>query len=322
VIVPYLTLAALLLVVGVALCAGVVYLLARSLAMPPRMTDGKAAWVLKRLSPGDLGLPFEEVSFTVRDERTGQPLRIASWWMPHPQAQGRCVVLIHGYADAKVGSIAWAPTWHALGWNILAVDLRAHGESGGHYCTGGYFERDDVSQVINLLRAGRPEETRRLLLFGASFGAAVAVAVAAQRDDVDAVVLDSPVPDFAEGAMLQMNLLGAPGGLLRRWAVRWAEHMTGATYADVRMLTLLPRLTCGVMVIGPERDPLLDGGNREALRVALDARPPDAGPAEFWHVNGAAHLMPLPADPLEYRRRLGDFIARLPARSGDLSHVT
>jgi hypothetical protein len=169
----YLVLALLLAGVGVALAAAVVCLLARSLAMPPRMSDGKAAWVLRRLSPADLGLPFEETAFDVRDAADpagGRTLRIAGWWIPHPHARGRCVLLLHGYADAKVGAIAWAPTWYALGWNVLAIDLRAHGESAGRFCTGGFFERDDVGQVIDQLRAARPEQTRQLALFGASLG--------------------------------------------------------------------------------------------------------------------------------------------------------
>src|SRR5262245_33990196 len=104
---------------------------------PPRMTDGKAAWVLKRLSPGDLGMRFELAQFSVRDERSRRRINIAGWWIGHPNAGGRCVVMIHGYADAKVGVLAWAPTWHALGYNICAIDLRAHGESGGTFTTGG-----------------------------------------------------------------------------------------------------------------------------------------------------------------------------------------
>jgi pimeloyl-ACP methyl ester carboxylesterase len=303
--VSYLTLAGVLVGVLALMCAAVVVLLARSLVRPPRMTDGKAAWVLKRLSPGDLGLRFEEVSFDVRDARTAgqQTIRIAGWWIPHPGADGRTVILLHGYADAKVGAIAWAPTWHKLGWNILAIDLRAHGESGGVYCTGGYFERDDVSQVIDQLRARRPGDTRRLAIFGASFGAAVTVATAALRDgDVDALVLDSPVPDFGVAAALQMDRLGAPIGMLRTTAVRLAQGMTGAKYDDVRLLDLLPALRCPVLVIAPELDPLLGDDVAAKLKAAL----PAAG--EYWSVPETGHLMALVADADDYAARLGRFL--------------
>src|SRR5688500_5458388 len=57
-----------LLAIGVLLTAATVFLMAWPLLRPPRMTDGKAAWLLRRLSPGDLGLPYEDVSFPVRDE--------------------------------------------------------------------------------------------------------------------------------------------------------------------------------------------------------------------------------------------------------------
>jgi pimeloyl-ACP methyl ester carboxylesterase len=301
-LVSYLTLAGVLIGVLVMTCAALVLLLARAMVRPPRMSDGKAAWVLKRLSPGDLGLQFEEVSFDVRDARTGQAIRIAGWWIPHAEAGGRTVILLHGYADAKVGAIAWAPTWHKLGWNILAIDLRAHGESGGDYCTGGFFERDDVSQVIDQLRARRPAETRRLALFGVSFGAAVAVATAALRDDVDAIVLDSPVPDFAVAAALQMERLGAPVGAVRRTAVRLAQSMTAADYDAVRLLDLLPKLRCPVLVIAPEFDALLKDGFADRLKAAL---PPTGA---YWHVPETGHLMALVADADEYAARLERFL--------------
>jgi pimeloyl-ACP methyl ester carboxylesterase len=302
-LVSYLTLAGVLLAVLLLACAATVVLLARSLVRPPRMTDGKAAWVLKRLSPGDLGLRFEEVGFDVRDARSGQRIRIAGWWIPHAGADGRTVILLHGYADAKVGAIAWAPAWHKLGWNILAIDLRAHGESGGDHCTGGFFERDDVSQVIDQFRARRPNETRRLAIFGVSFGAAVAVAAAAIRDDVDALVLDSPVPDFSVAAALQMERLGAPIGIVRALAVRLAQNMAGADYDAVRLVDWLPTLRCPVLVIAPGLDPLLAEDSAAKLKAAL----PPGG--TYWSVPETGHLMALVADADEYVAQLDRFLA-------------
>jgi pimeloyl-ACP methyl ester carboxylesterase len=275
------------------------------------MTDGKATWVLRRLSPGDLGLPFDTVTFTVRDERTGQPLRLAAWWIPNPRAEGRCVVLVHGYADAKVGAIAWAPLWHSLGFNVLAFDLRAHGESEGTFSTAGYYERHDLNAVINLIRAERAHDTREVILFGVSMGAAVVTAAAATRDDLAAVVLESPFADFRRTAMIHIDLLGMPGPLFQRAALRVAEWLSGADFDAVRPVDLIPRLRCPVMVVVPELDVLVAPNEVAALRSAVGARESLGGSAPdiFWLVPGAEHALPLEAVPAEYREQLSEFLS-------------
>src|SRR5205814_10156269 len=126
-----------------------------------------------------LGLPFEAISFRIRDSLTAELIDLAAWWIAHPMSGSRTVILVHGYADAKVGAIAWAPLFHSLGCNILAMDLRAHGESGGRFTTAGYRERHDLEQVIQQLRARYPSQTQQLVLFGASMGAGVVAATAA-----------------------------------------------------------------------------------------------------------------------------------------------
>src|SRR5689334_17501428 len=102
---PWFMLASVLLGTLLLLCGLLVVMMARTLLRPTRMTDARATWRLKRLSPRDLGLEFEETSFVVRDERTAGQLKIAAWWIPCPSAM-RTILLIHGYADAKVGAIA------------------------------------------------------------------------------------------------------------------------------------------------------------------------------------------------------------------------
>jgi hypothetical protein len=103
----WLRFAVILVALALLLAGGAVVGLALMLLRPPRMTDGVAVYRLRRLSPGDLGLAFEDINFIVRDENE-RPLRLAAWWIDNPHARGRCVVLLHGYADAKVGAIACA----------------------------------------------------------------------------------------------------------------------------------------------------------------------------------------------------------------------
>jgi pimeloyl-ACP methyl ester carboxylesterase len=317
----WISFAAVLLASGILAAATMIMLLARTLLRPTRMTDGKATWVLQRLSPGDLKLNFEELKFQVRDEQTGKPLAIAAWWIParsgYTSAGGggggagagttRTILLIHGYADAKVGAIAWAPTLHALGWNILAIDLRAHGESGGTLSTAGYWERHDVTQVINQFRAMRSRETQVFAIFGISLGAAVAVATAAMRDDIDAVILESPFADYRPAVAAHGKMRGLPGGWMRDTAIRLAELLSGADFRAVRPRDLIPKLTCPVMIVHAGQDPFIPPEDAAALAESLKSR----GNARdvLWSVPGAGHVLGLVAvGPDEYRARVARFL--------------
>jgi alpha-beta hydrolase superfamily lysophospholipase len=302
----FVTLVLMLLAAGLLAGLTAVFAMALSLLRPPRMTDGKATWVLQRISPGDLGLRFEETHFIVRDERDGRRLRLAGWWIPAAQRSDRCVILLHGYADAKVGAIAWAPLWHELGFNVLAIDLRAHGESTGTYCTAGFWERHDVSQVIDELRAVRPQETRQLVLFGVSMGAAVAAATAAMRTDLAAVVLESPFADFRHAAEAQMERLGAPGRPFGQLAFKLAQHITGCDFAAVRPVEMIRGIKCPLMVVAPDGDPMMTAEDQRAIEQAFRSR--DHSEADvLWPVQ-TGHLLALHAEPENYERRLRTFL--------------
>lgn len=302
------SLSVVLLVLGGLTAAGVVLLLADVLLRPPRMTDGKAIYRLGRLSPGDLGMAFELQPAAVRDRRTGRSVHLAGWWVPARTGSDRCAVLIHGYADAKVGAIAWAPVLHELGFNLYVPDLRAHGESGGRYCTGGRAEAEDVRQAIDDLLATRPDQTRRLSLFGVSMGAAVAAGVAADRDDVAAVMLESPFADYRRAVRAHLRLVGLPGGPLLTAALRWGEWLAGCRF-DVSPPALVRRLRCPVLAIVGAADPLLSSADVEAIRAAVVEQSATCPASRAWVVPDVGHLTALHERPAEYRDRVAAFVA-------------
>lgn len=282
--------------------------MAWALVHPPRMTDGKAIYILKRLSPQDLGLEFENLRFKVVDQHTHRPLNLAAWWIPAPEhaVQGRCVILVHGYADAKVGAIAWAPIFHELGYHVLAIDLRGHGESGGKATTAGYFERHDLNQVIDQLRQQYPKQTGSLVLFGISMGAAVVAATAAMREDLSAVILECPYADFRRAAAAHGHLMGLPLSRLQKYSIRMAQTLIGADFDEVRPVDSIRRIGCPLMVIQSGDDPLVGSAEMEAIKSALESRP--ANLTEYWRIDDAGHVLGMAADPREYSRRLQRFL--------------
>lgn len=307
-IVSYLALLLVLIAMGAVVFATIALVMAVALLRPPRMSDGRAVFIFKRLSPADLGLEFEEVTFSIRDERTHRPLDIAGWWMPHPSGGDRTVVLLHGYADAKIGAIAWAPLWHELGFHILAIDQRAHGESGGTFCTAGDWERHDLLAVLDRLRAQFPGQSRQIVLFGVSLGGATALAAAALQTshDIAAIVLESPPANFSRSAMTQMDRLGAPGAAFQRAALWLAQVIARCDFAAVRPIDLLEKVSPPVLIIAPLNDPMVSADDRAALQQALSARQRPATDA-YWPVD-AGHVLALEANPADYDQRLRQFI--------------
>lgn len=109
--------------------------------------------------------------------RAGSVDRIAVLLHPHPLYGGN----MHNkvvYAAAKALEEAG---WETLRFNFRGVD----GSSGTH--AGGVGEVEDARRALEFLRARRPE-ARRSLLFGFSFGAAVALRFAASGAGVDALI--------------------------------------------------------------------------------------------------------------------------------------
>ena len=305
IILKLLLLASVLALVGGIALAIIVWAMAIILLKPARMNDAKALLYLRRLSPSDLGLPFEEVFFQVRDAHTGRPMKLAAWWIAADKDSppGRTALVLHGYTDAKIGGIAWAPLFRSLGFNVLAVDLRAHGESDGRFTTAGFFEREDIRQVIDQLRGRWPAQSRRLVLFGASLGAAVACAVAAERDDLDALILECPFYDFPHALLSHASRLGVPGRRFQRVALRVSEFIAGIDYSKVRPIDMIPRITCPLWAIFACDDPFVPAGDRAALVEAVRQRG-----GQVWEVEAAYHIMGMIAEPAEYFRRMREFL--------------
>jgi alpha-beta hydrolase superfamily lysophospholipase len=245
----------------------------------------------------------------VRDEVSGGRLPFAAWWIPCPRSQGKCVVIVHGYADAKVGGIAWAPTWHALGWNVLAIDLRAHGESGGRNVTAGFHERHDLTQVIDQLRAEQPAETQTLARFGISLGAAVVLAASTLRDDLAAVVLECPFADYRHAVSNHSKIMGMPLHTLQPLAIRLAEWISQADFNAVRPIDLIGKCPAPLMIFQACNDPFV-ADDIPVIEAAMARREQSGMPTRFVAIPEAGHVMGICADLDSYREQLRSFLAQ------------
>jgi pimeloyl-ACP methyl ester carboxylesterase len=129
----------------------------------------------------------------------GVPL--AAWYIPRGPIEtgaggtgatspgaGPTIVLVHGGKTNKSGMLDYAAPLHA-DYNLLIVDLRNSGRSGGTTSTGGLREQGDLEAMLDWLE--RTKAPAWIAVVGNSNGAATALAEARTDPAVRALVLDS-----------------------------------------------------------------------------------------------------------------------------------
>ena len=127
-----------------------------------------------------------------------QGIWISSWWIPKETNKGT-ILLVHGFAMNKSMMLGRAKLYYNLGYNVLLMDLRARGESGGQSTTSGPEIRSDVMALIDYytdsLRDYGP-----LVLAGYSHGGRAVVFAAEERTQkVKAIILESIPYSLSEG---------------------------------------------------------------------------------------------------------------------------
>lgn len=126
-----------------------------------------AGWYWPRETPAEVGRDCDNARGIAGSSESSGLSGAAS----SPRDPGKTVLLVHGILDSAAGLAYLSEAYHRDGWNVCAIDLRAHGESEGRRLTMGVREARDLALWIECLieRYG----TNDLFLHGISLGGAV-----------------------------------------------------------------------------------------------------------------------------------------------------
>jgi pimeloyl-ACP methyl ester carboxylesterase len=171
-------------VIGAAIGAGMIlfYALAGYFGCADMFGD-HPRWRGMNRRPADFGLRSETVSFEAKD---GVPLK--AWWLPASGAPRAAVIVAHGIDHTRQVMLPRAEFLVRGGYDVLLVDLRGHGESGGTVVSPGFLEALDILGALRYVRSRGYKEPVALL--GVSYGAVASLIAAAESREIAAVIGD------------------------------------------------------------------------------------------------------------------------------------
>ncbi len=254
-------------------------------------------------SPADLGLRYEEAQFLTADRLT-----LRGWFLESPGARA-VVVLVHDLeatrTDVDRGLLDLSRDYVRRGYSVFTFDLRGHGESGGTRDTLGRDEKLDVAAAVACVRRRLPGVP--VILHGFGFGAAVALAAAANRADVTAVVADTAFPTMREYLHRRWRWLPSPALTV---VGRVARRLYGADIDALQPVAIVNRVGVPVLYVHNQGDPMLPPSCTLNLAAAsLNARD------RVWIASGSGHATGYREAPEAYVRRMTEFYDQvIPAR--------
>jgi len=247
--------------------------------------------IVSNLTPKDLGLNYEDVTFTTEDNVT-----LRGWFIHHKQAPQKTIIGLHGYPADK-GNILPVIAFLSQKYSLLLFDFRYLGASGGRYSTIGAEEIRDVRSAIAFLKSRGVKEVG---VWGFSMGAAVALMAAPNLPEIKAVVSESSYAqlDLMAPVLFQIPILRYPLAWLTGL---WARLFLGINLKKVSPKDSVKNLNIPVLIIHSKGDPLITFQHALLLQEALK----NNTKAEFWFHDDLFHAQ-LGAD---YQKRIGDFFA-------------
>ena len=223
------------------------------------------------------------------------------------------VLLFHGVSDNRTGILGHAEILLRHGYNIVMMDARAHGESGGTMATYGWKERYDTVAIADALCSS--ERVRHLGTLGVSMGAAIALQSGTVEPRIEGVVAEDPFANLREVSYDYAGLFLTPllGKTLFRPATMLAMHEIakegGFRPEDVSPEKAVAARAFPILLICGTRDRRIPCRHAERIYQAAP------GPKELWVVAGAGHAAALGYAPAEYENRVINFLASAFANS-------
>jgi dipeptidyl aminopeptidase/acylaminoacyl peptidase len=219
--------------------------------------------ILSSTTPAQFDLQYENISFYAKDNTL-----IKGWFIPSPKSHAKTIILLHGYPADK-GDILPSRLFLHKNYNLLFIDFRYLGQSGGNYTTVGQREVMDLLGAIAYLHQRHINEVG---VWGLSLGGAVALMTAEKSSAIRAIVSES---SYANLYLMLFEYYPTP---FFQYPLAWLTQLWAKLFLRIDINTVSPldsskKLKIPILLIHSEKDRVVPFSHALLLQQSLHNNP-------------------------------------------------
>ncbi|MCM0582936.1 alpha/beta hydrolase [Weissella diestrammenae] len=235
--------------------------------------------------------------------------KLVGYYTPATVKTTKTALVIHGFGVDHRAMAPYAAMFHQQGYNVLLLDNRAAGKSGGHYIGFGYLEAQDAKQWTQKIVAVQGQQTQ-IVVMGASLGGATTMMLSGMQPpkQVKAYVEDAGYASIHAELMYQAEqMYGLP-----KWIAKpllavvsgYSKLFAGYAYSQGNVTQYLAKNTRPMFFIHGANDTFVP------TRFINDNYQAQKGPKAKMIVKKAQHVQSYATDIKMYEQRVANFLAQ------------
>lgn len=231
-------------------------------------------------------------------------LKLVADYVPAKKKTGKTVVVAHGFMGKKEDQAQQIRMFHNLGYNVLAPDDRAHGQSEGKVIGYGWLDKDDYAKWINKVIKHNGKKSQ-IALYGVSMGGATVMMTSGINlpSQVKAIIEDCGYTSLKDELFYEAGVLykAPPVPLVR--ILSWvAIAKAGYNLYDASSVKQLQNNHLPVFFIHGDKDTFVP------TKMVYKNYHATKGPKKLWVAKNAKHAETFKDYPKEYERKVEKFL--------------
>ncbi|OBA04359.1 hypothetical protein A9D36_03770 [Bacillus subtilis] len=224
-----------------------------------------------------------------------------------PHDTSNTIIICHGVTMNVLNSLKYMHLFLDLGWNVLVYDHRRHGQSGGNTTSYGFYEKDDLSEVVSWVKI-KTGHRGLIGIHGESMGAATALLYAGEHcdDGADFYIADCPFARFDEQLAYRLKAeYRLPSWPLLPIADFFLKLRGGYRAREVSPLAVIDNIKKPVLFIHSKDDDYIPVSSTERL---YEKKP---GPKALYIAENGEHAMSYTKNRDTYRKTVQEFLDKI-----------